>query len=81
LCVFLALIVIWEILAKLNVYNTLLLPPPNESIKALIDLWQDGTLASDLCDSMGRYLPGFILGSTIGIALGILSGISKKQVI
>lgn len=78
LCTFLVVAAIWEISAKLNLYNTMLLPPPSESIRALINLWRNGMLASDLSDSMTRYLPGFLIGSLVGIIAGVVSGIIKN---
>jgi len=69
---------LWEAAARLSLYNTALLPPPTGSVIALAKLWNDGTLASDLIDSMYRYIPGFIIGSVVGVFMGVLTGTLKN---
>lgn len=68
---------IWELAAKLNFYNPVLLPPPSETFSALIRLSNSRILYSDLLDSALRYIPGYVIGCSLGILAGILSGISK----
>ena len=75
---FVVLVVSWELLARVGAYNTFLLPPPTESITAIIGLWHEGVLQSDLLSSMQRYLPGFFIGGSIGIIAGVITGISKN---
>jgi len=75
---FALLIAAWELLAKIGAYNTFLLPPPTESIAAIMKLWREGLLQADVLSSMQRYLPGFIIGGSIGIVAGVISGISKN---
>lgn len=75
---FAGLITAWEILAGLGVYNTILLPPPSQSLGALIELWSSGVLLTDLSDSMSRYIPGLIIGSLVGVLMGVITGISKN---
>lgn len=75
---FTGLIVGWEILAELGAYNTILLPPPSQSLGALIELWNSGVLAADLSDSMSRYIPGLLIGSLVGIIMGVITGVSKN---
>lgn len=74
---FIALVVIWEVLAAANVYNTRLLPPPSQAVIAIVGLAKSGVLASDLVASLQRYIPGFIIGTIIGVLAGIVTGISK----
>lgn len=71
-------VAIWEALAAMEVYNTVLLPPPSQALTALQNLWRDGTLATDLAASMKRYVPGFLAGSLIGVVAGILTGVFKS---
>ncbi|OGL23383.1 hypothetical protein A2791_00850 [Candidatus Saccharibacteria bacterium RIFCSPHIGHO2_01_FULL_46_30] len=75
---FLGVVLLWEVLAKFEIYNTILLPPPSASIPALGELWRDGLLSADLKASMARYIPGFIIGSLIGVFAGVVTGISKN---
>lgn len=75
---FLILAIAWEVSARLGLYNSVLLPPPSESLMALFRLWGNGTLSSDFSDSMWRYLPGYFVGSSIGVAMGVITGISRN---
>lgn len=54
-----------------------LLPPPIEAYAAFMKLVSEGILWSDLSDSGSRYLPGFILGSALGVFAGVLTSISS----
>lgn len=72
------LAIAWETLAALQVYNSALLPPPSASLVALYQLWSSGLLASDVGASLSRYVPGFLIGSTIGVVMGITTGVSKQ---
>lgn len=76
---FVALITIWEISATFNLYNPTLLPPPSAAISALFGLWGSGILYSDITVSIGRYIPGFLIGCFIGIVMGVLTGVSKNS--
>lgn len=75
---FAVLVAVWEVAARLGLYNTILLPPPSEAVGALAALWRDGILPADLADSMSRYVPGFLIGSLFGIAMGALTGLLKN---
>lgn len=75
--IFVVLAILWEILARTGAYNTFLLPPPTQSIMALVKLWHEGILQSDLMSSLQRYLPGFFIGGFVGIVAGVITGISK----
>jgi ABC-type nitrate/sulfonate/bicarbonate transport system permease component len=65
-------------MASLQLYNTELLPPPSKSFAAVYKLWQDGTLTSDFGASMGRYIPGFFIGSLAGIIVGVVTGMFRS---
>lgn len=78
LSTFVALIAIWEMSAKLNLYNPALLPPPSDAALALFRLWREGTLSSDLIASMRRYVSGYFIGCLLGVVMGVITGISKN---
>ncbi len=67
---------VWQLSAELALYNVRLLPPPSESLAALVGAWKDGTLLDDVTDSAARYVPGFLIGSIVGLAAGVVTGIS-----
>jgi NitT/TauT family transport system permease protein len=68
------LIILWEIISNTGIINTNLFPPPSRIGLAFGQMLKDGTLALDLTSSLWRALTGLILGSTIGIGLGLLTG-------
>ncbi len=72
---FVLLGVAWEIAADTGVYDATILPPPSVSFSALIKLAQSGTLLGDFVASMKRYVPGFLIGGSLGIIVGVASGI------
>ena len=75
---FAGLVIVWEVVAGLGVYNTILLPPPSQSIGSLVKLWNNGILAADLSASASRYMPGLLIGSLVGILAGVMTGVSKN---
>lgn len=72
--VFASLAILWELAARFSLYNSLILPPPSDAFRALIRLWASGTLFTDVIDSASRYIPGYVLGATAGIAVGAITG-------
>jgi len=71
---FVAVIVLWEFLSSLRLYNTLLFPGPRRIAMAFSDMFVSGEWFGDLRDSGVRYSLGFVLGSVIGVGLGTLTG-------
>ena len=67
----------WELASKVGLYNTFLLPPPSQTFTALLRLSNSGVLYSDLLDSIMRYVPGYIIGCSLGIVVGLASGAFK----
>lgn len=74
LTVFAIVAVLWEVAARLSLYNPLLLPPPSDAFNAILKLRNEGLLYADLTDSAARYIPGYIVGAASGIAMGALTG-------
>lgn len=68
----------WELAAKMGLYNTFLLPPPSQTFAALLRLSSSGVLYSDLLESGARYIPGYVIGCSLGILAGLVSGTSKR---
>jgi NitT/TauT family transport system permease protein len=44
-------------------------------VKALVALWQDGTLVGHVTASLGRIIPGWLIGTAAGLAAGLAMGI------
>jgi taurine transport system permease protein len=65
-------LLIWE-LASRHV-APLFLPSPMATFEGLVELAQDGTLATSIAASSGRILTGWALGVIVGVPLGIFMG-------
>jgi NitT/TauT family transport system permease protein/sulfonate transport system permease protein len=65
---------LWELFARLGVWNPALLPPPSTIFKTLWAMITSKELVIDLGSSFRRAAFGFLLGSIAGIILGFLTG-------
>lgn len=74
LTVFLPLVVLWEILPRLNVVPAALVPPPSRVAAALWDLAVHHRLASHVAISMLRFALGFAVAVIIAVPIGALMG-------
>lgn len=72
----LALLVIWELICALGVVSPLFLPSPSAILKALYSLTISGEIGNSLLASLSRIGFGFLAGSLIGLAVGLITGIS-----
>jgi NitT/TauT family transport system permease protein len=55
-----------------------LFPSPERTGLTLVELVRDGSLLRDAAASMARILSGFLVGSVVGFALGLLMGASER---
>lgn len=69
---------LWEIFALINqriqLVNPLFMVPPLELRHTLVRQWNDGILLDDLKTSMTTAFEGYVLGCSIGVVMGIMSG-------
>ncbi len=72
--VFLTLSLTWEGVSRAELVNPRLFPPPSHIVVALMEWARTGELFRDVGTSLWRVLLGFIIGGTVGIATGILTG-------
>ena len=75
--VFVILIALWEGLSRIGWINPLVLPSPAEIFTALQELWRSGDLWRHMGASLQRLAIGWSLGSTVGIAVGMIVGLSS----
>lgn len=66
-------LVAWHLLST-YVFNPFLIPPPLAVARAAIPMLLSGEIISDVAISMVRVLVGFITGSLVGVAMGVLLG-------
>ncbi|HEY9606395.1 MAG TPA: ABC transporter permease subunit, partial [Allocoleopsis sp.] len=69
------LIIIWQFLVQVGWLSTRVLPAPTGILSAGIRLAMTGELFRNIGISAGRAIAGFIIGGSIGLALGLLNGI------
>lgn len=72
-----AVLLAWEIFARLGVLSPQVLPAPSKVVDTAWKLIQQGRLISDLGASLLRAVAGFVIGGGIGFALGTLVGFSR----
>lgn len=72
------LVVIWEIIVRLEVISASLFPSPLTILDTGWNLLVNGNLMSHIGISLARALTGMVIGGLIGFALGVLNGLSKK---
>lgn len=59
-------------------HKSLLFPPPQDSLKVIVRLWNDGSLAHFLATSLRRFSIGFLAGGSLGFLLGAALGSSRR---
>jgi sulfonate transport system permease protein len=67
-----------EAAARLDLVPARLLPPPSELAITLWTLAQRGELLPHIAASLARVAAGFVIGSVLAVALGLLVGISRR---
>jgi sulfonate transport system permease protein len=72
-----ALVVIWELLARAGWLSPQVLPAPSKVIQTAIRLATSDSLLNDLGVSLLRAAAGFAIGGSVGFTLGILVGFSR----
>ena len=65
---------IWALVGASGMVKEAIFPAPWSVWSATVEMWQNGTLQTDLAKSLGRAGVGFGIGATLGVALGLLTG-------
>jgi sulfonate transport system permease protein len=71
-----ALLVLWEVLARAGVIGVRILPKVSDVFIAGWRLTVSGELLRDLAASFARASIGFAIGASLGFVLGVLNGVS-----
>jgi ABC-type nitrate/sulfonate/bicarbonate transport system permease component len=69
--------VIWELVARAEVINSLFFPRATDMFSALFNGFADGTIWPQLSHSLTNFLIGLAVSAAIGIPVGLLMGASK----
>ena len=73
--VFVVVIAAWQAASSAGVLPSLFMPSPLTVMRALVALWLDGTLMEHVMASLKRIVPGWIIGTGAGLAVGLAMGI------
>jgi ABC-type nitrate/sulfonate/bicarbonate transport system permease component len=73
--VFLVLIALWQAASSAGLLPQLFMPSPASVLRALVDLWVNGTLVENVGASLQRLIPGWLIGTGAGLAAGLAMGI------
>ncbi|RDW16915.1 ABC transporter permease [Oceanobacillus arenosus] len=72
------LLFVWEILSRLEVFPSYMLPAPSVVLGTIIGLGQDGSLWGHIGITTYRVLAGFVLGTAVAVVLGSFVGFYQK---
>jgi NitT/TauT family transport system permease protein len=67
-------LVVWELISRSGIVNIVLFPPPSVVAVAVLEWIRSGQFFWDLLASLYRVTCGFVIGATLGVLLGILTG-------
>ncbi len=70
-------LLVWEIVARYVVHNSLFLPTPTQVLQAGIELARSGELSKHIIASASHFLLGSAAGFLIGVLVGVLMATSK----
>ncbi|CAN5398775.1 ABC transporter permease [soil metagenome] len=65
---------IWELVSRSQIVNIVLFPPPTVVAVAMFEWIKSGQFTIDLAVSVYRVVVGFVLGASVGVIFGILTG-------
>lgn len=72
-----ALLLIWELVCRLQIVPPLFLPAPSAIIMDGWEMISSGELFKNLVASLYRILGGYVIGAVLGILVGLMLGFSK----
>ena len=72
LLAFIGLVLIWEGIARLEVYPVFILPGPGLVIERLGQVLADGSLWPHVMTTLGQMLAGLAIGVPLGVLIGVL---------
>lgn len=71
------ILLVWQLLGTFDVIDERFVPTPASIGRTMYQMMVDGTLWVHLKASLIRIGSGFVIGSLVGIALGVLMGLSR----
>lgn len=71
-----AVLVLWELLVRLNGIQPIYLPAPSSILRYLVAMLMDGSLIYHLSITFMRIMAGFLVAAASGILVGVVMGMS-----
>jgi NitT/TauT family transport system permease protein len=71
-----AVLLLWEVLVRLNGIQPIYLPAPSSILRYLVAMLLDGSLPYHLGVTFVRIMVGFLVAATSGILVGVIMGMS-----
>jgi ABC-type nitrate/sulfonate/bicarbonate transport system permease component len=72
------LFIVWDLVVRLGFVKPILLPPPADTLLALVNGLAGGPLLKDFTVTLWRTTQAFMIAAVIGMPLGILLGSTEK---
>nr|WP_301334681.1 ABC transporter permease [Variovorax dokdonensis] len=72
------LFIIWDLAVRLGFIKAILLPPPADTVAALITGLAGGSLLGDFAVTVWRTVQAFLVAAIVGVPLGVLLGSNEK---
>lgn len=68
---------LWEALPRFGIVKPMLLPPPSDIPETFLREVSSGAWHTAVLQSLKHYISGLVLGSFLGVALGVMTGMSR----
>jgi sulfonate transport system permease protein len=72
------LFIVWDLVVRLGYIKPILLPPPLDTIGALVNGLAGGPLLGDFAVTVWRTLQAFVIAAVVGVPLGVVLGSNEK---
>jgi ABC-type nitrate/sulfonate/bicarbonate transport system permease component len=72
------LFIVWDLVVRLGFIKAILLPPPADTVAALITGLAGGSLLGDFIVTVWRTVQAFLVAAIVGVPLGVLLGSNEK---
>jgi ABC-type nitrate/sulfonate/bicarbonate transport system permease component len=72
-----ALLLLWEVLARLGILDMRFFPAPSQILSTLLTMMKSGELQDDTLISMTRLAVGFLVGGIPALIIGVVMGLNS----
>ena len=72
------LLLVWDLVVRLGLVKAILLPPPIDTVSALLSGLAGGPLLTDFGVTLWRTVQAFMIAGAVGVPLGIVLGSNEK---